>query len=143
MKKLIFILPIAITLLACKKTGCTDANADNYSSENKKDDKSCMYSAPLIFWMDTITAQHLNADGYSTVNLKIDGGIVGQLKTNRVCISIPTCSDTAVYKTQIGLAAQTTQKVSYAILNTSNTTTLASGSLELQAGSCNIIHVNY
>jgi hypothetical protein len=142
MKKLIFILPIAIALFSCKKTGCTDPNADNYSSENKKDDKSCMYSAPVIFWMDTITAQNLNAAGFSTVNIKVEGNLVGQIKTNRVCYSSPDCTDTCVYKTQIGLAAQTSQKVSYTFTNTSDGS-IGSGNIELQAGSCNIIEVNY
>lgn len=33
----------AITITSCKKEGCTDANANNYSEDAKKDDNSCTY----------------------------------------------------------------------------------------------------
>lgn len=31
------------TITSCKKKGCTDANADNYSTEAKKDDGTCTF----------------------------------------------------------------------------------------------------
>lgn len=48
MKKLLLLTVIAsVGLLSCKKKGCTDPNAVNYSSEAKKDDGSCQY-IPII-----------------------------------------------------------------------------------------------
>ena len=45
MIKNIFVLTVAATLLiACKKEGCTDATATNYSSKAKKDDGSCKFA---------------------------------------------------------------------------------------------------
>lgn len=46
MKAYLFILGIASTLIAtsCKKKGCTDPNATNYSESAKKDDGSCTYA---------------------------------------------------------------------------------------------------
>ena len=42
----------ALALTSCKKEGCTDAKASNYSSEAKKDDGSCTYKvtppAPIV-----------------------------------------------------------------------------------------------
>ncbi len=35
----------SLTLTSCKKKGCTDSTANNYSSEAKKDDGSCTYTA--------------------------------------------------------------------------------------------------
>jgi hypothetical protein len=49
MKKLLFIGLIAATTVAftsCKKEGCTDSTAVNFSEEAKKDDGSCTYPAP-------------------------------------------------------------------------------------------------
>ncbi len=36
---------IGIGLVSCKKKGCTDPTASNYSAEAKKDDQSCTYDA--------------------------------------------------------------------------------------------------
>lgn len=38
------ILTLGVVVTSCKKKGCTDENAINYSSEAKKDDGSCTYN---------------------------------------------------------------------------------------------------
>ena len=48
MKNLIFLSILALTVLGgCKKEGCIDSNATNYSSDAKKDDGSCAYTVHL------------------------------------------------------------------------------------------------
>jgi hypothetical protein len=49
MKKLLFLLaiPMAFSVTSCKKEGCTDPIASNYSDAAKKDDASCTYSEKL------------------------------------------------------------------------------------------------
>ena len=62
---------IAIALLAivsvtsCKKKGCTDPAAYNYSDEAKKDDGSCSYEAPYTI---PTTYSFTDASGNTTVN---------------------------------------------------------------------------
>ncbi len=41
---LFILIAIAVTAGSCKKKGCTDSTASNYSQEAKKDDKSCEYN---------------------------------------------------------------------------------------------------
>lgn len=41
---LLIVATLAFTSVSCKKEGCTDASAINYSEEAKKDDGSCTYS---------------------------------------------------------------------------------------------------
>ena len=43
-KSILFALMAIVTLASCKKEGCTDPEALNYSSEAKKDDGSCTYA---------------------------------------------------------------------------------------------------
>jgi hypothetical protein len=42
MKKLFFVLLLALLCVECKKKGCTDSTATNYDSNAKKDDGSCI-----------------------------------------------------------------------------------------------------
>lgn len=64
-KVLIFSLIAIVLLVSCKKKGCTDPTAINYSSEAKKDDGSCTYEAdpepepeasPVLLGTGTTTA---------------------------------------------------------------------------------------
>lgn len=48
MKKLIFLAALAsIALVSCKKKGCTDPQAVNYSSEAEKDDETCNFKPTI------------------------------------------------------------------------------------------------
>ena len=47
MKKIMLILAIgSFAFVSCKKKGCTDETAINYSDNAKKDDGSCLYDDP-------------------------------------------------------------------------------------------------
>lgn len=52
MNKTLSLLAISALLLgtaaSCKKKGCTDPSAVNYSTEAKKDDGSCKFAQPLL-----------------------------------------------------------------------------------------------
>lgn len=52
-------------LASCKKSGCTDPTANNYSEKAKKDDGSCTYD--FTYTVPT-TYSFTNANGQSTVN---------------------------------------------------------------------------
>lgn len=62
--KLLFLIAATATLAltSCKKKGCTDINALNYSTEAEKDDGSCsFYEVPTSY-------EFLDVDGNSTVS---------------------------------------------------------------------------
>ena len=64
--KVIVVLFFAlISITSCKKKGCTDPTAYNYSSEAKKDDGSCSYDAPYTI---PSTYDFTDASGNNTVN---------------------------------------------------------------------------
>jgi hypothetical protein len=58
----LLLLGATFTITSCKKKGCTDENALNYSSEAKKDDGSCSY------YTTPSTYVFKDADGNSTVS---------------------------------------------------------------------------
>ncbi len=55
---------------SCKKKGCTDSNATNYSEEAKKDDGSCEYATPVEEETYTIPTTYTfkDTDGNNTVS---------------------------------------------------------------------------
>jgi hypothetical protein len=71
MKKSVLLLSVVglFALGACKKKGCTDETANNYSSEAEKDDGSCEYDVvvPVTYTVPT-TYDFSDADGNSTVS---------------------------------------------------------------------------
>lgn len=142
MKKIVWILPLVLLAFSCKKKGCMDSLADNYSSEAKKDDKSCSYSAPVIFWMDSTSAKNLISKGYTKVKIVIAGSVTGELSTGTTTEITPGCSDTTGYTTRIGLEQQLSQDVDYSITTMSDST-IRTGKIKLQGGTCVTQEINY
>ena len=52
---MVFAASLAVTTVSCKKKGCTDPTATNYSEEAKKDDGSCEYEEETPTSTQTIT----------------------------------------------------------------------------------------
>ncbi len=67
MKKAVFTLGLSLAIssafISCRKEGCTDPSADNYSESAKKDDGSCTYSYPI-----PTSYSFTNSSGVSTVD---------------------------------------------------------------------------
>lgn len=60
-------LLLVITLISCKKEGCTDPLATNYNEKAKKDDGSCIFSTDPAYVVPT-TYVFTDGSGASTVN---------------------------------------------------------------------------
>ncbi|MFT5859544.1 MAG: hypothetical protein ACI865_001647 [Flavobacteriaceae bacterium] len=94
MKKLLLLLTaiLSIGVISCKKKGCTDPAAVNYSADAKKDDESCKFTPTIVITGnqtmtvlvgDTYTdagATATNADG-SAANVTTD---ISQINTSVV-----------------------------------------------------------
>ena len=59
----------AFVLTSCKKEGCTDSKATNYSSEAKKDDGSCVYETVTVI----TTPFTAKVDGAKFVHTQLTG----------------------------------------------------------------------
>ncbi len=78
MKKIIVIvagIALAVSFNSCKKKGCTDELASNYSAEAKKDDQSCMYLPKAVkfeftqnFNGSNVTVDEFNSIAYTNAN---------------------------------------------------------------------------
>jgi len=91
--KLIAIAVFAIvSVTSCKKKGCTDPEAYNYSDEAKKDDGSCSYEAPYTI---PTTYSFTDASGNSTVNFSGQTERLNQLR--EMVVLMKSATTTIVY----------------------------------------------
>lgn len=70
-KKVIFIISICASVLfiaACKKEGCTDANADNFDREADKSDNSCTYRYPVAVKVNSLPAAKPNGESWDAAD---------------------------------------------------------------------------
>jgi len=81
-----------ISVTSCKKKGCTDPTAYNYSDEAKKDDGSCSYDAPY-----TIPSAYdfTDANGNNTVNYSGQTERLNQLR--EMVVLMKSATSTIVY----------------------------------------------
>jgi hypothetical protein len=109
-KSFLFIILIAATgITSCKKKGCTDATAVNYSESAKKDDGSCAYK-PIIT---------LNGSSTVTINVGDTYNDAGATAKNKDGSSVPVTSDVSdVDATTAGVYT-----VTYSATNPNGTTT--------------------
>ncbi|NVK63331.1 MAG: DUF5011 domain-containing protein [Flavobacteriales bacterium] len=73
MKKLLFFVAVAsVGLASCKKKGCTDPQAVNYSSEAQKDDETCNYIPTIAITgsatMEVVLGTTYNDPGATATN---------------------------------------------------------------------------
>lgn len=112
MKKIIglFLLGslVLTTNTGCKKKGCTDSTATNYSSAAKKDDGTCLY-APII-----------TLNGNATVNINVGSSYTdaGATAVNKDGTSVNVTTTNTVDATTKG-----TYTVTYTASNANGTTT--------------------
>ncbi len=69
---------LSLGMVSCKKEGCTDPTAENYSEEAKKDDGSCTFADPVVPGVETVTLTGfitsnttLTADKFYVLNGKV------------------------------------------------------------------------
>jgi hypothetical protein len=91
---LIILFASIFAFSSCKKEGCTDASAQNYSSTAKKDDGSCNYSEKLIFWQDATAATSWIDLGVNNLKFYVNGQYVGSCLASDYMVAgvAPSCS---------------------------------------------------
>lgn len=131
------ILFASITVLSsCKKEGCTDPLATNYSTEAKKDDSSCQYEGSVVFWNDQATANSAVAAGVTSFKYYIDGTLVGSQGADIYFNGTdPSCGEQGLVTYNENLGSFKTQAVTYSVTD-QNGTQLWGTTINLNANTC-------
>jgi len=140
--KLIIISLISIFVFStsCKKSGCTNTLATNYSSENKKDDGSCVFEGSSVFWIDANTSITLSNIGQ--LKIYVDDKFIGKMSTNSNFLKAPDCNTGGITYFE-DLGANESKIINYKAKydsptgqNTTKEVILYEGSLKLIGGKC-------
>lgn len=137
--KIVKLLAIPAVLLmsftSCKKEGCTDSDADNYSAEAKKEDNSCTYSSNRVMWYGEDAANFLVNDGATSLTFYVDGEIVGSSAADVFFTSAPDCGTNGSITVTADLGNVKSLSYSYEVIDQTGWT-YWSGILNFTAGNC-------
>jgi len=127
---------------ACKKKGCTDANASNYSAEAEKDDESCTYEAYATFWYKQAASITWGQAGVTTVEIFVGNVSAGSLPVGTYGgPSTPTCGagTDVIYATK-NLNTSSTSTFTWELKDQSGTV-LKSGTWDAVGEQCTLIEI--
>ncbi len=143
MKKLLFLLaiPMALTVTSCKKEGCTDPEAVNYSSGAKKEDYSCTYKGEIVFWNDQTISQEMINFGITSLTYYVDGQIVGSSAASIYWTSPPSCGQNGSITVTKDLGSAKNKSYNYSIVD-QNGIELWTGVANFTANTCTKIQLN-
>jgi hypothetical protein len=120
---------------SCKKEGCTDKNATNYSPDADQDDGTCKFEGQIVFWYSEATATWLVNEGSSSLTYYFDGVIVGSSASNVFWTAAPACGANSSITVTKDMGLSKTKSYTYSVVDGSGVT-LWTGTVTLDANTC-------
>jgi hypothetical protein len=116
-KAIILMLSVsALFVSSCRKAGCIDMDATNYSASAKKSDGSCTYAESLIFWQDQASAQSWS--GIATnLYYYVDGQLVGSSAANVYFTGTPSCSQNGLTSALIDMGKNKSKSINVKVVD--------------------------
>ena len=130
-----------LVFTSCKKKGCTDANASNYSEEATKDDGDCQYEATLTLWYDQASSIAWDLSGVTTIDVFVGGVDVADHPVGTYETIAPTCAALGTINTVKNLGASATSSIDYEFKD-QNGASLLTGTWSAVGGECTILEVD-
>jgi hypothetical protein len=143
MKKLVAILCVLMTLSSCKKEGCTDAFAVNYSSEAEKDDSSCIFEGRVVFWFTASTATDLVNASVPNVDFVVNGITEGNISMTESSVVEPGCTSGEGFLAYVDLTDSENQTLPYVIYKGGTNDIIQSGNVAVFANQCRAVELSY
>ena len=143
MKKLLFLfaIPVVLSVTSCKKAGCTDSEAVNYSSSAKKEDQSCTYKGEIVFWNDQTISQDMINFGITSLTYYVDGQVVGSSASSIYWTSSPSCGQNGSITITKDLGSAKNKSYNYSVVD-QNDVELWAGVANFTANTCTKIQLN-
>ncbi len=141
LKCLPLIFPVIASLLiaSCKKEGCDDPTALNYSSEANTNNGTCIYEGSVVFWYNDSTSIHLNDSSITELTFYIDSQPVGYQLSTTYAYGQPECGQGISHRKSM----KETSASYYYYVHDQNGMDVWSGTLTLVGGYCNPLKLEY
>jgi len=133
-------IPFALLLTGCKKQGCVDPKATNYSDAANKDDGSCTYSETLIFWQDLTAANSWAPLGVTSLKFYVNGQYIGSCLAAEYMTGIPSCTQQGQSSLTIDFGKNTSANVQVTVKDQTDYVWY-NEQITVIAGSCNYYQV--
>ena len=134
-------LIIGLGVVSCKKEGCLDADATNFSAEAKKDDGSCTFEGSNVFWYNEAIADFLIADDAVSLTYYVDDILIGSSAAGVFWTSAPDCGQDASITITKNLGNVKTQSYTYKVIDQTGFV-YWNGTLNFNANTCFKIELN-
>lgn len=136
LKAFFALIAISTVLISCKKEGCTDPLATNYSDEAKKDDNTCQFEGSVVFWNDQATANSAVAAGVTSFNFYVEGTLIGSQGADIYFNGTdPACGEQGLVTYNENLGSFKTQAVNYEV-KAQDGTLIWGSTINLNANTC-------
>jgi hypothetical protein len=139
MKKLLFLAAFAALMGACKREGCTDADATNFDDKAKKN-VGCAYQGSAVFWYSKTTSDNLVADDAVALTYYVDGQIVGSSAANTYWTGAPNCDQSGTVAFSRDLGGQKSKDFAYVVKDQTGHEYFK-GTVTLSGNTCNQVQL--
>lgn len=139
---IIFLVITSFALLGCKKGGCIDPLAVNYSSEADKDNGTCTYHGKVIFWFTPVTAGNLLNASVSTLDFYVDGVLLTSIPVTESSENQPACGSLGTLTVDIG--NEQSSNLPYTVMAGGTSLIVQTGYVSLSATtlcSCSLVEI--
>ncbi len=82
----------SLLISSCKKSGCTDAKASNYSKK-AKENCCCEYEGKVVLWYNKSQSDYWKSQGVTTLKYYLDDELIFTRSPNEFWTGPPVCDD--------------------------------------------------
>ena len=131
----------ALTFTSCKKEGCTDLDALNYSSSADTDNGTCSFEGDVVIWFGESTSNFLVGDDAQVLTYYVDGQVVGSESTSIYWTGAPDCGQNSSITVTKSLGNAKNMSYTYSVIDQTGFE-YYSGVLNFTANTCLALELN-
>lgn len=133
--KLLSVLLVLVVISSCKKEGCTDSDAVNFSTDAKQDNGTCKYEGRAVIWYGESTSLSLQNDNATSLTYYVNGEVVGSTATSVYWTTPPDCGQNGTITIEKDLGGDKNKSYSYKVIDQTGFE-YWSGSITFSANTC-------
>lgn len=143
-KQLLFSLLtlISISIMSCKREGCTDPDSLTFDDKAKSDDGTCKYDGSITFWYNGQAADKMIAENITTLTFYVNNKIIGSTASNIYWTSSPGCEGGGNIYVKEDLGTAKSKSQSYKVLDQDGDEVWA-GTVIFKANTCTATELLY